>query len=54
MPATVMGSYGFNDLLSGAGFVGDLYNAKSAQYPIKERFSNSVFTPDAMAGEGAR
>ena len=54
LPATVMGSFGFNDLLSGAGFVGDLYNAKSAQYPIKERFSNSVFTPDAMAGEGAR
>jgi hypothetical protein len=54
LPGTPIGSFGFNDLLSGQGFAGNLYNAKSSQYPIKPRYSDSVFTPDAMAGEGVR
>jgi hypothetical protein len=54
LPGTVIGAFGFTDLISGAGFVGDLYNAKPAQYALKPRYQDSVFTPDAMAGEGAR
>lgn len=54
LPGTVIGAFGFTDLLSGAGFVGNLYNAKAAQYPLKPRFADSVFTPDALAAEGVR
>ena len=54
LPGTPIGSFGFNDLLSGQAFVGNLYNAKPSQYPIKPRFADSVFTPEALAGEGVR
>ena len=54
LPGTVIGAFGFADLISGTGFVGNLYNAKPAQYALKPRYPDSVFTPDAMAGEGAR
>ncbi|SFV09256.1 DUF1329 domain-containing protein [Pseudoduganella namucuonensis] len=54
LPGTVIGAFGFNDLISGTGFIGNLYNSKSAQYPLKPRFEDSLFTPDAMTGEGAR
>ncbi|MES2114150.1 MAG: DUF1329 domain-containing protein [Pseudomonadota bacterium] len=54
LPGTVIGAFGFTDLVSGTGFVGDLYTSKTAQYPLKPRYQDSVFTPDAMAGEGAR
>ena len=54
LPGTPIGSFGFNDLLSGQAFVGNLYNAKPSQYVIKPRFADSVFTPEALAGEGVR
>lgn len=54
LPGTISGAIGFNDLLSGVAFVGNLYNSKAAQYPIKPRYADSVFTPDALAGEGVR
>jgi hypothetical protein len=54
LPGTPVGSFGFNDLLSGQAFIGNLYNSKAAQYPIKPRYPDSVFTPDALAGEGVR
>ena len=54
LPGTVIGAFGFTDLLSGTGFAGNLYNAKAQQYGVKGRLSDSVFTPDAMAGEGIR
>ena len=54
LPGTVIGAFGFADLISGTGFVGDLYTARPVQYAIKPRYQDSVFTPDAMAGEGAR
>lgn len=54
LPGTLIGAFGFNDLISGSAFVGNLYNAKSAQYALKSRYADSVFTPDAMAGEGVR
>ncbi|MFM9915001.1 MAG: DUF1329 domain-containing protein [Rhizobacter sp.] len=54
LPGLVVGAFGYNDLLSGTGFVANLYNAKSKQYPILPPFPDSTFTPDAMAATGAR
>lgn len=54
LPGTVGSSMGFNDLISGTAFIGNLYGGKSTQYVVKPRFSDSTFTPDAMAGEGVR
>jgi hypothetical protein len=45
---------GFNDLIAGTTFIGNLYGNKSAQYVLKPRIPDSTFTPDAMAGEGVR
>lgn len=54
LPGVIVGSFGFNDLLSGSAFVGNLYNGKPAHYPLVPRYQDRVFTPDAMAGEGIR
>ncbi len=54
LPGTVTGAWGFNDLLNGMGFIGALYTSKAAQYPLKPRYPDSVFTPDALTGEGVR
>ncbi len=54
LPGTVMGAFGFNDLLSGTAYVSDLYNSKAAHYVLKPRYADSVFTPDAMASESVR
>jgi hypothetical protein len=54
LPGTPIGSFGFNDLVSGQGFIGNLYNAKASQYAVKPRFQDGVFAPDALAGEGVR
>lgn len=54
LPGTVTGSMGFNDLLSGTAFIGNLYGSKAQQYVLKPRLSDAIFTPDAMAGEGVR
>ncbi|MDY7540136.1 DUF1329 domain-containing protein [Undibacterium sp. RTI2.1] len=54
LPGNVIGSFGFNDLLSGNSYVGDLYNSKSVHYAVKPRYSDSTFTPDAMASESVR
>jgi len=54
LPGTVVGAFGFNDLLSGTGFIANLYNQKNAHYPIVPPFADSTFTPDAMAAAGVR
>ena len=54
LPGTVIGAMGVNDLLTGQAYVANLYNSKSVQYAIKPRLPDTVFTPDAMAGEGIR
>jgi hypothetical protein len=54
MPALVLGSNGFNDLLSGAAFAGQLFNGKASQIAIKPRRPDSHFSPDALAGESVR
>ena len=54
MPAIAVGSIGFNDLLSGAGFVGLLYNSKATQIGVVPKRPDSHFTPDALSGESIR
>lgn len=54
LPATVPVTFGFYDLLSNTWAVTDLINEKNEPYKAITRLSDSVFTPDAMAGEGAR
>lgn len=54
LPGVVSITNGFYDLLSGAWFAGDLYAGKSEQYRIVGPYKESVFTGDAMAGEGVR
>jgi hypothetical protein len=54
LPGTVGGSMGFNDLVAGTAFIGNLYGSKPVQYVVKPRIPDSTFTPDAMAGEGVR
>lgn len=54
LPGTVIGAMGVNDLLTGQAYVANLYNSKSVQYAIRPRLPDTVFTPDAMAGEGIR
>jgi Protein of unknown function (DUF1329) len=54
LPGTVLGNFGFNDLISGAAYVGDLYNGKAGQYVVKPKYPDSTFTPDAMANDSVR
>ncbi|SDJ37747.1 Protein of unknown function [Pseudomonas delhiensis] len=54
LPGVVTLTNGFYDLLSGAWFAGDLFAGKSEQYRIVPPYKDSVFTADAMAGEGVR
>jgi hypothetical protein len=54
MPGNLIGSNGFNDLLSGAAFVGQLYNSKPAQVTLQKRLPDSHFSPEAIAGESVR
>jgi hypothetical protein len=54
MPGTVIFAMGFTDLLSGAAFVGNLFNGKATQIKLMPRYPDRVFTRDALAGEGVR
>ncbi|WP_274381681.1 DUF1329 domain-containing protein [Massilia cavernae] len=54
LPGLVIGSNGFNDLLSGAAFVGQLYNSKPGQVTLQKRLPDSHFSPEAIAGESVR
>jgi uncharacterized protein DUF1329 len=46
--------FGFYDLISGAWYYDSALNDAAEQYKIMPRYSDSVFTPDALAGEGVR
>lgn len=55
IPATASPSvFGFYDLISGAWYYDSLLNDASEQYKIVPPYPDTVFTPDAMAGEGVR
>jgi hypothetical protein len=54
LPGTIIGAFGFNDLLSGTAYIGEMYNSKSAHYVLKPRYPDSTFTPEAMAADSVR
>ncbi len=54
LPGVYMGANGFYDLLTGSYFANDVANEKKAQFELMPRYKDSVFTPEAMAGEGLR
>lgn len=54
LPGVVTVTNGYYDLMSSVWYVGDVFAGKSEQYRIVPPYKDSVFTPDAMAGEGVR
>ncbi|MES2260979.1 MAG: DUF1329 domain-containing protein [Pseudomonadota bacterium] len=54
VPALVATTFGFNDLLSGSMFINNGFNEKATHYKIMPRYPDSVFSPDAMSGQGLR
>ena len=54
VPGTIGGTVGMVDLLSGQAHLLDVATGKAAQYPVKPRFADTVFTPEALAGESVR
>ncbi len=54
IPAVIGTTWGFYDLVSGTWFVNVLMNDRSEQYKVVPRYSETVFSPEAMAGEGLR
>ncbi len=54
LPAVAGVTFGFYDLVSGAWYANLVFNEKAEQYKIVPPYSDTVFTPAAMAGEGIR
>lgn len=54
LPATVISTFGYYDLLSGTGFVAQLPNTKPKHYVVQEAGSDSVFSPAGLAGNSVR
>lgn len=46
--------FGFYDLLSGAWYYDSALNDAAEQYKVMPRYSDTTFTPDALAGESIR
>jgi hypothetical protein len=55
MPGVIAKTFGFYDLLTGAWFVNGVFNEKREQYRVLDKpYADSLFSPDALAGEGIR
>ncbi|MNE30545.1 hypothetical protein D3C80_1240680 [compost metagenome] len=54
LPGVPVVNHGFYDLNSGAWLAAEVHAGKSLQYQIRDGYSDSVFSPDAMAGESIR
>lgn len=54
VPGTISGTGGMVDLLSGQAHLVDVATGKASQFPVKPRFADTVFTPEALAGESVR
>jgi hypothetical protein len=54
IPAQAGTTWGTYDLVTGSMYVSFVLNAQKAQYKTMPRYSDAVFTPDAMSGEGVR
>ena len=46
--------FGFYDVISGAWYYDSLLNDAAEQYKVMSPYADTVFTPEAMAGEGVR
>lgn len=54
VPGELAQTFGYNDLLSGTGFMTGLYGDYDDGYVFYPRRAQEEFTPDALAGEGIR
>lgn len=54
VPAQVSLTWGTYDLIARTMFINLVMNQQRAHYKIQKRYKDTVFTPDAMAGEGVR
>ena len=54
LPGSAIATFGYNDLLSGAGFVAQLQNTKPKQYVLKDGGNDAVFSPDGLAANSVR
>ena len=54
IPATVGLTWGVYDLVAGSTFVNGVVNERKAAYKPVVSYKESVFSPDAMSGEGVR
>jgi hypothetical protein len=55
IPGVVAKTFGFYDLVAGTWYVNGLLNEKAEQYKVSATpYPDSLFTPDALAGEGVR
>lgn len=54
VPAQAGTTWGTYDLITGSMFVTLVQNEKKQQYKVMPHYSDAVFTPDAMSGEGVR
>jgi hypothetical protein len=54
VPGTLPSQFGFTDLISGNGYIANLYNSKPFQFALKPRYPESTFSPDSLAGASGR
>jgi hypothetical protein len=53
-PGTIQGTFGYYDLLSGEGYVGDMMNDKKRQRRPSKRWPTDLFTGQGLAAQGVR
>jgi len=53
VPGTIPAAFGVHDLLSGVGFVSNIFST-APQYSVVKPIPEGFFTPEAMAAEGVR
>lgn len=54
LPGVVIGSYGYNDLLSGTGLIAELTNSQKSQLAIIPRKPETYYSPSALASDSLR
>ena len=54
VPATMRSVIAMYDLVGGTAYIGSLYNSKSEQIKTVASYPASIFSPDALAADGAR
>lgn len=54
VPAVTSVTFGLYDLLENTYYANGIFNSKSEQYKVVPGYGDSIFTPDALASDGAR